>query len=110
MALAAGSPANDRCPKCRSTDVIVALDTAKAVYYLCSLCRHAWSKPKPETARRKASQPKNSTPQQPSLDAPPPALKPLNLVCSSELTHFLRTDIGRARAEVHASDDSIRTC
>lgn len=55
MALAAGSPANDRCPKCRSTDVKVALDTARAVYYLCSVCRHAWSKPKPETPHRKAS-------------------------------------------------------
>jgi hypothetical protein len=55
MALAAGSPANDRCPKCRSLDVKVALDTEKAVYYLCSMCRHAWSKPKPHAPHRKAS-------------------------------------------------------
>jgi hypothetical protein len=55
MALAAGSPANDRCPKCRSIDVKVALDTKTAVYYLCSICRHAWSTLKPRTPHQKAS-------------------------------------------------------
>lgn len=32
MALAAGSPAHDCCPKCHSSEVKVALDTLKAVF------------------------------------------------------------------------------
>ena len=43
MTLTAGSPAKAHCPKCHSSNVKVALDTAKAVYYLCPSCCHAWS-------------------------------------------------------------------
>ena len=53
MTLAEGSKADLPCPRCRSSLVKVALNTADATYYLCSQCAHAWAipRPKPEPAR-----------------------------------------------------------
>jgi len=50
-----GSSATIRCPKCRFSKAKIALDTAKAIYYLCSACQHAWSEPKTEESTKKAS-------------------------------------------------------
>jgi hypothetical protein len=41
-----GSSAALPCPRCRSSQVKVALITQSAIFYRCSECRHGWSAPR----------------------------------------------------------------
>jgi hypothetical protein len=55
------SPADPRCPACRSADVHIATTTDWVVYYRCGACAEIWSvardaPPRPPAGRPRADE------------------------------------------------------